>query len=429
MVYSGKELRYFILRNWAGVTDKYGRTSFIDSNWSKIVDSSTVPNSSVGRQKAWSKTAFIKSWAVIGSKRLSFTGTDYSFNGTVRIKKIGTGRNYDLKVLLVADDGTQIHSSVFSHSNTSIADFNSENELAPEPVARSRSSRLANIDLSAESGRCRIRTSEIDFPSDKNYLLENVDRSIDFGIEVEFQSKIEGAVVCEAFRNAGLPVRDLHWRYGKSSKTKWVLCRDASVGTSGWHGFELTTPVLMGKKGIIELYAYAMVLEKLEREDKIRIRKTCGLHTHLGNFSSGNLEIARAVRDHYSMNESIYDSLVVKSRRLNNNGNFGSQNYCRMIKDCYETDKMQKLTLSKFSMWGTYEIRHHGGTLSFMKMANWVVLNQAVTRKIVDGYVPVQKRTLSSFLNAFVSCEEIVDFFLSRKAILNPSLATTVESE
>ena len=189
---------------------------------------------------------------------------------------------------------------------------------------------------------------------------------------------------------------------------------------------------MVGYNGLKELWKYTEILRKLENIGKIKITKNCGLHTHYGNFFDKNdLGIARKFRKNYELNEHWFDSIMPKSRRLNNNGNFGHTNYIKMIKDCRENEKYCKVTHRKYEDNGTFEIRHHGGTLSFAKMANWICFNFKVLEKLVnEHYVPAVKNSFLELINEFVSDKvELVEYFLTRKALLNPSPAYAVESE
>lgn len=261
------------------------------------------------------------------------------------------------------------------------------------------------------------------YPNQFNYLLSRINDNFTFGVEMEFCSTINGTEVCEKFQAAGLDIRDRHNSYGESSTSEWVLCYDGSVGTEGMFGYELTTPILSGKDGLKQLYKYLSVMRSLERERKIKIKRTCGLHIHIGTFGTEK-QVVRDFRKLYGNNEEFLDLLFPESRRRSNNS------YCNSINaNSNEDEKYQKVSLRNFNMNGTFEVRHHSGTIEFEKIANWIVFCETILNDVIQGRAITNKASsLMTFFSQF-SNDNALFYFIRRVLQLNPDLRLNTTEE
>jgi hypothetical protein len=274
--------------------------------------------------------------------------------------------------------------------------------------------RIGHFSISSQMLKKEI-ISEI--PAELKTIIDSIDddnKNYTFGVEIEFLSNINGEDFCKYLDDNDLEIVNKSDEYGRSSTEKWVLCYDSSVHNENYrYGYELTTPILQGKKGIYDLFRYMLVMKKLLSEEKIGISKKCGLHVHLGNF--GDFNVAVDFLKEYSINEHFIDLLMPESRRLDNNG------FCRKIRTSDWEEKYQKVSLRKYNLNGTFEVRHHSGTLNFTKIANWIIFNMNLITKIKkESVATVEYKNIFELLTAIVGNNiNIFNYFIKRYVSLN----------
>jgi hypothetical protein len=254
-----------------------------------------------------------------------------------------------------------------------------------------------------------------------------------FGVEIECFCRASRATVARRLREAGIDAYDEH--YGHHDNEYWKIVTDATVQshTDGegvyWHGMEIVSPggdaALKGASGVVILRKVVKVLKRLGSKTSNR----CGLHVHQ---YARDLPLAafKNVTKLYLKHEEAFDSIMPESRRgpqaaRTNCGvmahglmdpeylgcrhyDYQRGRYEDMTKgqmfecidrcdDVYEianlwVDRYLKLNLYSFSVHGTIEFRHFGGTLDIEKMVNWVALTGAIVNNAAQMRFTVRGR-------------------------------------
>lgn len=168
--------------------------------------------------------------------------------------------------------------------------------------------------------------------------------------------------------------------YNHHTRTHWKVVDDGSLHAddSTSETFELVSPVLKGKKGVMTLRAVLNVL----KAEGVTTNKTCGLHVHHGVRDLEESAVIRAFAM-YATHEDLFDSIQPRSRRENANS------FCSSIRNsgverAYSLrhlgsilgGRYVKVNIQSFWRYGTVEFRHHSGSVNADKVANWVMLTQ-----------------------------------------------------
>lgn len=222
-----------------------------------------------------------------------------------------------------------------------------------------------------------------------------------FGVEIECIG-ITAAVACEAIRALGLPCEVEG--YNHNTRNHWKIVTDGSVRDNrGNPGIEVVSPVLRGEAGMIALKRVADALNVAGAT----ANKTCGLHVHVG-ASDLNIDEIKMIVKRYAEHESVIDSFMPVSRRLDNNTylkgmGYWMNTYASQLAACTNTsailgrswDRYFKVNLAAFVRQNTIEFRQHSGTVSSTKIENWVlfVLNFVeVSRQLAASASPAVAR-------------------------------------
>ena len=222
-----------------------------------------------------------------------------------------------------------------------------------------------------------------------------------FGVEIECIG-ITAAAACEAIRAAGLPCEIEG--YNHNTRNHWKIVTDASVRDNhGNAGIEVVSPILCGTAGMTALKRVADALNVAGAT----ANKTCGLHVHVG-ASDLNIDEIKMIVKRYAEHESVIDSFMPVSRRLDNNTylkgmGYWMRNYSTALAACTNTaamsarnwDRYFKVNLAAYVRQNTIEFRQHSGTVSSTKIENWVlfVLNFVeVSRQLVSSATPAVAR-------------------------------------
>jgi hypothetical protein len=243
------------------------------------------------------------------------------------------------------------------------------------------------------------------------YLLENINDEMWFGVEIEFASSISGTYINDLLGGLDLTaeVSGNGGRYSEHgnniSYEDWNVTYDSSIRRSNTynHQIEIVSPILKGKQGLLELHKVMNKLKDMEHNDEIRVDMSCGLHVHVSYAEKTMKEshLFNLVRL-YSKNENHIDSVMPPSRRGNKN------EYCRKVvmseyfdnnRDIDNVRRSSKLNFNSFATRNTIEFRHHGGTFDFVKAANWIIMVQ---------HMMVFAGDYENF--SLVDCSNVVDF-------------------
>lgn len=227
-----------------------------------------------------------------------------------------------------------------------------------------------------------------------------------FGVEIEFiGSGYDGDErVRDAMRARGLGCRIEG--YNHDTQNHWKIVTDCSVSDSAGKGLELVSPPMSGLNGMIQLQLACEALE----EAGAKVNRTCGLHVH-HDARDFTPTAFKGLAHLYIRFEDTIDELVARSRRKSNNS------YCRSVKTWHEqvlngqiyfgggpsrledatgvddisryfhSNRYFKLNFESYRQHGTVEFRQHQGTLNFKKIANWVMLTQAMVERSINEVV------------------------------------------
>ena len=253
-----------------------------------------------------------------------------------------------------------------------------------------------------------------------------------FGVEIEFFgldyviAPIDGNIIkpyCISSRaKDGRHIIDLCQDYNLSlgvNGDSWYFQQDASVRGKGHtkHGAELTSPILRGIEGLVQVYNAFQFLNSIEGLD---IDASCGMHVHQGVdteiYKCKELQQLVRIMNHYE--DHIY--LLIPEDRKNAEtcrpmeidvkafldvceGDFGDGN-CHIkelwysLKNRYDAnggvnsryDKTRYHGLNLHSYWyrSTIEFRYHSSVLHDIDEAmQWIIFTQFIV-ELSQGYVP-----------------------------------------
>lgn len=189
-----------------------------------------------------------------------------------------------------------------------------------------------------------------------------------FGVEIECLVPRTSMIEC-AERN------DMPFRYEgynhRDNNHYYKFVSDGSI--IGNNGIECVSPILKGKDGMKSLENCCKSLN----EAGAAVNKSTGLHVHVGDK---NLTVNQYINVfvNYQRLESVIDTFMACSRRLNNN------RYCKSLQgfdleSCATINQVYGLLQSRYfkvnpcsySAHKTIEFRQHQGSTDFEKISNW----------------------------------------------------------
>jgi superfamily II DNA or RNA helicase len=155
-----------------------------------------------------------------------------------------------------------------------------------------------------------------------------------------------------------------------SDYTTWHLKTDSSCG------LEITTRILQGPEGFMEVYDVMKILHPLLDQLGYTVSKKTGMHLHLG-VSGVHFSKLKRFMSFVAYYEPALYSLIAPSRVLNK--------YTASVRMLYKKLRLKSVTEWKrtvghyngVSLWtgrGTFEVRMHSGTLEAVKTLTWLSL-------------------------------------------------------
>ena len=210
-----------------------------------------------------------------------------------------------------------------------------------------------------------------------------------FGVEIEISSHALRPMAA-LLRAAGIPVfnqadstlgltperanRDIDVTTLPDYKSAWKVVSDGSVSS----GCEVVSPILSGAKGLAEVKRVV----KAMRQGRAKADIQCGLHVHVGAGDLSIVELQNVAR-RYAKFEPTIDTFVDPRRRGNTSEWCKSMDRVVDVLDTkvystpqemirYIGDRYRKLNLSAFMRHGTVEFRQLEGTVSWIKITNWI---------------------------------------------------------
>lgn len=201
-----------------------------------------------------------------------------------------------------------------------------------------------------------------------------------FGVEIELTGP-GSSLVMQALEHHGIDVNYVG-SYRSTNGSRWELKHDGSVGGSG---LELVSPKLRGEPGFDEL---KKVCEALA-ECGATVDRSCGIHVH---HDFRNLEIDSIRRQVLAFvdRQDLIARMIQPSRR-------SGHTYCPVWSNrhreqlvaftAYDTASLNQLqyvgprgtiNLMSYPRHGSVEVRWHGGSTNFKKIAAWIRFGQAL---------------------------------------------------
>lgn len=167
----------------------------------------------------------------------------------------------------------------------------------------------------------------------------------------------------------------------------WDVKEDCSI-----HGgnltMEIVTPILKGEKGLSDITKFLKYFSQFAS-----VNDTCGLHVHVGagdfiSAKNSNELYAAAILQYYTF-ENIFDSMVTRKRRENNNSYTQAVAKPDIVLSSFlegdediQDDRYYKLNLQALHDHGTLEFRQMHGVLDYRVVTNWVKLCTSFVDKI-----------------------------------------------
>lgn len=205
----------------------------------------------------------------------------------------------------------------------------------------------------------------------------SIDRKMTFGVELEFISRIKPHVISHILKDAGFNSINEDENFKKRHEF-WFVCEDGSVDTGKIfkHDVEISTPVLIGKKGISELYNFFRVIKTLEKAYLIKTHQSAGLHVHHGVLPG--LDIRKLI-NHFIHAQPAMNALFPVHRACIDSYNYQAVKSSYFYKNGrinYKHMRCMNLNINPVKTIGTVEFRQHHATFSFSHTCAWILFGQ-----------------------------------------------------
>lgn len=217
-------------------------------------------------------------------------------------------------------------------------------------------------------------------PYEVNLILADLPKSERTGIRVApftFGVEIECYVYSGAIRTAA-ETTGLNYQYQGYNHTNghsfFKFVPDSSLSLGGANGIECVSPVLKGVDGKKMLKNACDTLNQANAT----IKRTCGLHVHIGASDLTQLQYANVFANYYHM-QSLISTFMAPSRRYNGYASPLTDRHAvanAMTREdvlrAMNYDRYYAVNATSFDRHGTIEFRQHGGTTDYEKIINWV---------------------------------------------------------
>lgn len=199
-----------------------------------------------------------------------------------------------------------------------------------------------------------------------------------FGVEMELTGP-SGSLIIQALQAHGINIAPNVGGYHASNGSQWELKTDGSVGG---HGLELVSPKLRGAAGFRELETVCRALN----EAGATVDRSCGLHVH---HDFRNLTAAQIKRQVLAFvdRQHLIRRMVAPSRRTNGycpewradqRSALDRFNESGNLRDIAYIGPRGAINLQAYARHGSVEIRYHGGSTNFRKLAAWIRFGQSL---------------------------------------------------
>lgn len=249
-----------------------------------------------------------------------------------------------------------------------------------------------------------------------------------FGVEIEFYN-VRPSVVIQALAEVGIDCE--YEGYNHHTRPHWKIVRDGSVtsrNTGQGSGLEMVSPILSGTEGLRKLETVLTIMARVGA----KVNSTCGLHVHIDQAGLTGKE-RRNYFLAYVQNQRVFDRLVSPSRRGFRNTYtraYDAQEvpqYAEWVEegqtDFYSNARYHNINVTSYGKYGTFEVRHHQGTLNARKVINWVKLNLSLhtwSKTVSEDSVPAEFASVEEMLTTVGVDDDVKTFWLRREAKLNP---------
>lgn len=223
-------------------------------------------------------------------------------------------------------------------------------------------------------------------------LVRNIPFTNTFGLEIEYFYTPVSKLISEG-KKVGIQIIDLGYTHNVT--TEWKIVSDASV--TGSNGKELVSPILKGKKGLVEM---RKCLNAMANAGAL-VNESCGLHLHFG-AKDLSLQTWKNLLLNYDGFQPIIDKFLASYRRGNNkwSKNLSSvSGFRQKVKDATSFRQLQLIflqangvsegqgtdyeyrssaryyavNLMPYAKHGTIEFRQHGANIEIDTVTAWVL--------------------------------------------------------
>ena len=279
----------------------------------------------------------------------------------------------------------------------------------------------------AENEARRTTTTATASETAANTLIRNIPfENTTFGIEIEYFHTPPNVVIRET-KKLGIKTIELTGEIHETVQGAWKIVHDGSVSDVLNNGKEFVSPILKGKKGLLEMRKALMAMANAGAF----MHEKCGMHLHFG-AKDLTLQQWKNLLFNYDGFQPLIDKIVPQYRR--NNGwskrlssvyNFKNQvNAARSFRDLQlifleaagvstnqsvyrdyrSSARYYAVNLMAYGKQGTVEFRQYGANIEVDSITAWVLLMHYI-------FEVSKKRILTDF--SFKNIQNLVPVALS----------------
>lgn len=205
-----------------------------------------------------------------------------------------------------------------------------------------------------------------------------------FGVELELTGP-RARTIISALRDAGIPMsrrnlttmHELPYGATNTESNVWTLKHDGSVYG---YGLELVSPKLAGPAGFETLKTVCDTLNSIDAT----VDSSCGLHVH-HDFRGLSLQSVRRQVVAFIERQDVIGEFIQPGRREHHTytPRWSAQQIAMVaqrtsLSGLAATGPRGTLNMWAYSTHGSVELRWHGGTTMYKKIAAWVRFGQAI---------------------------------------------------